>query len=68
VLERWLLASESKWFDAFENLPIGDVPGRDRCITFISLLRQFRKDLTDDAKTGEEALARLLDIQKQEVK
>lgn len=63
ALERWLRDSERKWFEAFEKIPLSDQPGRDRCVTIISIVRQLSKDLEDDAREGDTALAMLRDIE-----
>ena len=63
ALDRWLQGLESKWFEAFESMPLSDTAGRDRCITIISLVRQLPKDLKDDAREGEAAIATLRDIE-----
>jgi len=62
ALDRWLRDSEFKWFEAFENTPLNDPRARDRCITFISIIRQLKKDLAEDAREGEEAYAKSLDL------
>lgn len=63
ALDRWLRDSEYKWFEAFERTPLNDPLGRDRCVTVISLLRQLKKDLTEEAREGEEALSTLRDLE-----
>lgn len=66
ALERWLRGLESKWFEAFEKIPLNDQAGRDRCVTIISLVRQLSKDLEDDAREGDAAIATLRDIEEAE--
>jgi len=63
ALDRWLQDSEFKWFEAFERTPLNDPKGRDRCVTMISLLRQLKKDLIEDAREGEEAFSSLRDLE-----
>jgi hypothetical protein len=57
---------ESKWFDAFEAIPLNDQPGRDRCVTILSVVRQLKKDLENDAREGESAFATMRDIEEAE--